>query len=211
MVVDNTFATPLLWKPLKSGADLVVHSATKYFSGHGNITAGVGGVWGNDRELREATMAYRKFVGPIISPDDAYSLRTQLETFELRVSRQNENASELAQFLSQHDKIDHARYPGLKSHPTHQEALNLFDRRGFGAMITFEVKGGRKAAENFIAYIAHHVKFATTLGDPQSILIHVPTVFTAERFPTQGMIRFSVGFEAYETLVSSMKNALEDL
>ena len=207
VVVDNTFATPLLWQPLASGAELVVHSATKYFSGHGNITAGV--VCGNDQELRKAAMAYRKCVGPIISPDDAYRLRTQLETFDLRVSRQNENAFRLAQLLAQHDKIENVRYPGLKSHPTHQEAFNLFGQNGFGAMVTFELKGGRNAAETFITNIAHHVKFATTLGDPQSILIHVPTVFTANRFPYQGMIRFSVGFEACETLESTVLEALE--
>ena len=209
VVIDNTFATPLLWKPLLSGADLVVHSATKYFSGHGNITAGV--VCGKDPELRKAAMVYRKFVGHILSPDDAYRLGTQLETFELRVSRQNENAMKLAQALEKHPQIEQVRYPGLESHATHQEALKTFDGRGFGAMITFEIKGGRAAAEAFIEKVKHHVKFMTTLGDPQSILIHVPTVFTQERFPRMGMFRFSVGFEAYEELESSVLTALDRL
>ena len=209
VVIDNTFATPLLWKPLLSGADLVVHSATKYFSGHGNITAGV--VCGNDPEFRKAAMSYRKMVGHILSPDDAYRLGTQLETFELRVSRQNDNAMQLAQVLEAHPQIEQVRYPGLASHTTHQEALNMFDGRGFGAMITFEIKGGRAAAEAFIAGVKHHVQFMTTLGDPQSILIHVPTVFTQERFPQMGMFRLSVGFEAYEELEKSIVTALDGL
>jgi cystathionine beta-lyase/cystathionine gamma-synthase len=207
IIVDNTFATPYLWRPLQDGADLVVHSATKYFSGHGNITAGV--VCGNDHDLRKDTMAYRKFVGHILSPDDAYRLGTQLDTFELRISRQCENAFKLAKTLQAHPRIEHVRYPGLESHMTHQEALKLFGKNGFGAMVTFDLKGGRNAAETFIANVARHVKFVPTLGDPQSILIHVPTVFTPERFPYPGMFRFSVGFEPYEELEASVLKALD--
>ncbi len=209
VVIDNTFATPLLWKPLLCGADLVVHSVTKYFSGHGNITAGV--VCGNDRELRKAAMAYRKFVGHVLSPDDAYRLGTQLASFELRVTRQNENAMKLAQVLEKHPQIEQVRYPGLESHATHQEALKLFDGRGFGAMITFELKGGRTSAEIFIARVKSHVKFIATLGDAESILIHVPTVFTQERFPQMGMFRLSVGFEPYKELECSVLTALDGM
>lgn len=207
VVVDNTFATPYLWRPLQSGADLVVHSATKYFSGHGNITAGV--VCGNDTELRKEVLNYRKFVGPILSPDDAYRLGTQLKTFELRFSRQNENAFKLAKSLETHEKVENVRYPGLTSHTTHQEAVKIFGDNGFGAMVTFELKGGREACDIFVAEIAPHVKYVTTLGDPESILIHVPTVFTEERFPYPGMIRFSVGYEPYQILETSVLKALE--
>ena len=206
VVIDNTFATPHLWRPLVDGADIVLHSATKYLSGHGNITAGV--VCGNDDALRQAAMVYRKLVGLILSPDDAYRLGTQLKTFDLRVAKQNENAFKLAQLLASHDKVQQVRFPGLPTHPTHQEARALFGDNGFGAMITFDLKGGRAACDKFIAAIAGHVKFQTTLGDAQSILIHVPTVFTPERFPFPGMIRFSVGFEAYNTLEAAVLKAL---
>lgn len=209
VVIDNTFATPILWQPLTQGADLVVHSATKYFSGHGNITAGV--VCGNSDELHKAALLYRKFVGHILSPDDAYRLGTQLNTFELRVTRQCENALKLAKLLEAHEQVQHVRYPGLASHPTHQEAVNTFGKRGFGAMVTFELKGGRQAVETFITNAAPHVKYVTTLGDPQSIMIHVPTVFSAERFPFPGMIRFSVGFEAYHLLEEAVTGALAAL
>jgi cystathionine beta-lyase/cystathionine gamma-synthase len=150
-------------------------------------------------------------VGHILSPDDAYRLGTQLATFDLRVSRQNENAMKLAQTLEKHPQIEQVRYPGLESHATHREALKVFDGRGFGAMITFEIKGGRAAAEEFIAKVKQHVKFMTTLGDPQSILIHVPTVFTQERFPQMGMFRLSVGFEPYEELERSVLTALDEI
>ncbi|MBD3304913.1 hypothetical protein GF339_00990, partial [candidate division KSB3 bacterium] len=207
VIVDNTFATPYLWRPLQQGADLVVHSVTKYLAGHGNITAGA--VCGNDADLRKAARAYRKTVGHIVSPDDAYRLGTQLSTFNLRVATQCQNAWKLAQCLASHSKVENVRYPGLDSHPTHQEAVTLFGENGFGAMITFELRGGRHAVETFLRHVQHHVKFVTTLGDPVSILIHVPTVFTSERFPYPGMIRFSVGFEPYETLEQAVLTALE--
>jgi cystathionine beta-lyase/cystathionine gamma-synthase len=207
VIVDNTFATPYLWRPLQDGADLVIHSATKYLSGHGNITAGV--VCGNDAEFRKEAMLYRKLVGLILGPDDAYRLGTQIKTFELRVSRQCENAYKLAYLLTNHPKIKNVRYPGLPSHVTHQEAVNIFGDKGFGAMVTFELKGGREACDIFIEKIAPQVKYVPTLGDPDSILIHVPTVFTEERFPYPGMIRFSVGFEDYQTLETSILKALE--
>lgn len=209
VIIDNTFATPALWKPLERGADLVIHSVTKYLSGHGNITAGV--VCGNNDELHKAALTYRKFVGHILSPDDAYRLGTQLKTFELRVTRQCENALKLANLLEGHEQVKNVRYPGLAAHATHQEALNIFGKRGFGAMVTFELKGGQQAVETFIAHAAPHVKYVTSLGDPQSIMIHVPTIFSAERFPFPGMIRFSVGFEAYHLLEESVTRALGSL
>lgn len=209
VVVDNTFATPILWKPLEQGADLVLHSATKYLAGHGNITAGV--VCGHSDELHKAALTYRKFVGHILSPDDAYRLGTQLQTFELRVTRQCQNALKLANLLQAHKQVKNVRYPGLVTHATHQEALNIFGKRGFGAMVTFKLKGGQPAVETFIANAAPHVKYVTSLGDPQSTLIHVPTIFSAERFPFPGMIRFSVGFEAYSLLEKSVTTALEAL
>jgi cystathionine beta-lyase/cystathionine gamma-synthase len=206
VIVDNTFATPALWHPLQSGADLVIHSATKYLSGHGNITAGV--VCGNSVELHKEALTYRKLVGHILSPDDAYRLGTQVKTFALRFAKQCDNAFQLAKTLEGHKNVGNVRYPGLASHPTHAEAVKLFGANGFGAMVTFELKGGRAACEVFIAAVAAHIKYIPTLGDPDSILIHVPTVFTEERFPFPGMIRLSVGFESYQTLETIVLKAL---
>jgi cystathionine beta-lyase/cystathionine gamma-synthase len=135
VIVDNTFATPELYKPLEDGADLVIHSATKYFSGHGNITAGA--VCGNDT-LMKAAIEYRKFVGHMISPDDAYRLNTQIQTFRLRFREQCNNAVRIIRILKDHPAIRKTWYPGLPDHPTHKEALRLFGDRGFGAMITVD-------------------------------------------------------------------------
>ncbi len=143
VIIDNTFATPLLYKPLDEGADIVIHSATKYFSGHGNLTAGV--ICGNDNKIMQSAIEYRKFVGHSLSPDDAYRLQTQIQSFELRFSRQCSNALKLAEYLNKHDLLlNSVWFPGLKNHPTHLIAEKLFGNKGFGAMITFDFDGKDK-------------------------------------------------------------------
>ena len=209
VIVDNTFATPCLWRPLESGADIVIHSATKYLAGHGNITAGV--VCGNDNELHKKALLYRKYVGNILSPDDAYRLCTQVKTFYLRFSEQCKNAFRLAEGLEKHKAVKGVRYPGLESHKTHEEAKTLFNGNGFGAMITFELKGGRGACDEFIKRVSHLIPYSATLGDPETILIHVPTVFTGERFPFPGMIRLSVGYVAFEEVEKCIFDALDEI
>ncbi len=123
VIVDNTFATPYLWRPLENGADIVIHSATKYFSGHGNITAGV--LCGNDDETMKAAINYRKFIGHMISADDAYRLHDQIQTFELRFVQQCKNAAAIADILKNSGKVRKVWYPGLNEHPTHGEAVKL--------------------------------------------------------------------------------------
>jgi len=209
VIVDNTFATPLLWRPLEDGADIVIHSATKYLAGHGDITAGV--VCGNDGVLRDGAFLYRKLVGNIVSPDDAYRLGNQLKTLPLRFSRQCEKALLLAKKLAKHRAVHGVRYPGLKHHPTHREAVNLFADKGSGALITFELNGGKRACDRFIKKVSGAVAYSPTLGDPETILIHVPTVFTQERFPFPGMLRLSVGFTDFEEVQRSIFTALDEL
>lgn len=123
VIVDNTFATPMLWKPLDDGADLVIHSATKYLSGHGNLTAGV--ICGNDRGLMQNAVEYRKFVGHMLSPDDAYRLQTQMASFALRFRQQCDNASAVASLLEASGKVSRVLYPGLETHDTHAAAKSL--------------------------------------------------------------------------------------
>jgi len=209
VIVDNTFGTPYLWHPLEDGADLVVHSATKYLGGHGNLTAGV--VCGNDSEFKTKALKYRKFVGSILSPDDAYRLETQLTTFELRFHRQCENAALLARFLDSHEKVKSVRYPGLRSHPTFEQAVELFGEKGFGAMITFELQGGRPSCDIFVDSISETVAYVPTLGDVNSTLVHVSTVFGTDRYPFEGMIRFSVGCEPYKQLGAQISAALDNI
>ena len=211
IIVDNTFATPLLYKPLENGADLVIHSATKYFSGHGNLTAGV--ICGNDKELMKSAIEYRKFVGHMLSPDDAYRLQTQMLTFELRFRHQCNNAYRLAEQLSKVEFISKVWYPGLKDHVTYKTAEKLFNGKGFGAMITFDFDGKDKEEkksrrDKFIHLVSEKIKLIPTLGDPFTILMPVEAVWGA-KYPEPGMIRLSVGFEDYDELESTISIALE--
>lgn len=210
VIIDNTFATPLLYKPLNEGADLVIHSATKYFSGHGNLTAGV--ICGNDQKLMQSAVEYRKFIGHMLSPDDAYRLQTQIQSFTLRFSRQCENALRLARFLSNMPEIEKLYFPGLKNHPTNSIAEKLFDKKGFGAMITFDFGGTdrdekRTRRDKFIRAISENVKLIPTLGDPRTILMPVEAVWGA-KYPEPGMVRLSIGFEEYNELESAVSEAL---
>jgi cystathionine beta-lyase/cystathionine gamma-synthase len=213
IIVDNTFATPVLFKPLNEGADLVIHSATKYFSGHGNLTAGV--ICGNDTELMKSAIEYRKFVGHMISPDDAYRLQTQVQTFELRFNRQCDNASKLAEYLRKSSVIRYVWFPGIVSHPSHITAAKLFAGKGFGAMITFDFEGAdkdekRKRCDKFIELVSEKIKLIPTLGDPHTILMPVEAVWGA-KYPEPGMIRLSVGFEDYNELEKTISEALRKI
>ncbi len=210
VIVDNTFATPYLWHPLEYGADIVLHSATKYLSGHNNITAGV--LCGNDAQMEKDAIEYRKYVGHMLSADDAYRLDTQLRTFELRFERHCENAARLAKVLAVHEKIEKVLYPGLESHPTHAEAQKLFKGKGFGGVVTFDIKGdnpGKKgeAARRFIAAVSDRIPLLPTLGDARSSVLHVESVW-GDKYPLPGMIRLSVGIENYQHLEAAVLNGL---
>jgi cystathionine beta-lyase/cystathionine gamma-synthase len=213
VIVDNTFATPSLFKPLNSGADLVIHSATKYFSGHGNLTAGV--ICGNDPVLMKAAIEYRKFVGHMLSPDDAYRLTTQVKTFELRFARQCENATRLATLLNESPVVKKVYFPGLKNHATHREAVKLLGKKSFGAMITFDFAGNdadekRKKRDIFIRRVSEKIKLIPTLGDPHTILMPVEAVW-GSKYPEPGMIRLSVGFEDYDELHATISSAFKNI
>ena len=213
VITDNTFATPWLYKPLENGVDIVIHSATKYFSGHGNLTAGV--ICGNDKEIMKSAIEYRKFVGHMLSPDDAYRLQTQLMSFDLRFGRQCDNASRLAEYLSKVQVISKIWFPGLKSHTTHLIAEKLFNGKGFGGMITFDFDGKnngekRHRRDKFIQLVSEKIKLIPTLGDPHTILMPVEAVWGV-KYPEPGMIRLSVGFEDYSELEATIGRALDSV
>ncbi len=211
VIADNTFATPYLWRPLESGADIVIHSATKYFSGHGNITAGV--LCGNDDEIMKAAINYRKFTGHMISADDAYRLHDHIQTFELRFVQQCKNASAIASMLKNSNKVTKVWYPGLNDHPTHREAVKLFGKKGWGGMVTFDFAGKNKAdkkkrRDSFIKAVSDKIKLIPSLGDPKTILLPVESVWGA-KYPEPGMLRLSAGFENTEVLLNTIKGALD--
>lgn len=213
IIVDNTFASPWLYKPLDDGADIVVHSGTKYLSGHGNITAGV--LSGNDMDLFREIIEYRKLVGHMISSDDAYRLQTQMETFELRFGKQCANAGKLASFLKSSEMISEVLYPGLPGHVTHDIASDLFRNKGYGAMLTFNIKGNsyddtKNRRDKFISAVSDNIKLIPSLGDSRTILMPVEAVWGA-KYPEPGMIRLSVGIEDYLVLEETINKGLKSI
>jgi len=213
VIIDNTFSTPYLWKPLQAGADMVIHSATKYLSGHGNLTAGT--VCGNSPELLRDAIEYRKLAGHMLSPDDAYRLDTQIRTFDLRFSRQCDNALALARLFEQHPKVEATLYPGLESHSSHKTAESLFGQKGYGAMVTVDMRGKdakeQAARRNtFIARLSGQIDLVPTLGDSDTILLPVEPVW-GDKYPLPGMIRFSAGIEDTDQLTGTVKRALDSI
>lgn len=203
LVVDNTFATPFLQRPLDLGADIVLHSVTKYIAGHAD-TVGGAVVTSNDAHY-ERMKFHQNAAGAIMGPFDAFLTMRGVKTLALRVERQCDSAMNLAQYLEQHPKVQRVIYPGLDSHP--QKKIAERQMRQFGAMITFEIKGGEKAALKFLENIPLFA-LAESLGGVESLIEH-PAQMTHASVPrerreaigiTDGLIRISVGIEAYEDL-----------
>jgi cystathionine beta-lyase/cystathionine gamma-synthase len=213
VIVDNTFATPEIFRPLEFGADIVIHSATKYLSGHGNITAGV--ICGNDDSLMREMIEYRKFTGHMLSPDDAYRLTTQIKTFSLRFRQQCLNASRLAELFSNSSKISKVLYPGFKDHKSHELAVKQFGNELFGAMVTVDFAGadpvekGRRR-DRFISSVSDTVKLIPTLGDHSTILLPVEPVW-GSKYREPGMVRISAGFEDFGMLGPTVTKALAEI
>ena len=210
VVVDNTFATPINQRPAELGADLVLHSATKYICGHNDVVAGV--VCGS-QELIEKIYHYRELTGSTLAPFSAYLLLRSLKTLALRVRKQNENAMEIARFLEAHPKINRVFYPGLASHPGHEVAGRQM--QGFGGLLSFDIKGGMEAIEAFLpqlryAYLAANLGQVATFAGPPSTTSHVEC--TAEERAAagipEGLVRYSIGIEDVDDLKADLDQAL---
>ncbi|MBC8343937.1 MAG: aminotransferase class I/II-fold pyridoxal phosphate-dependent enzyme [Bacteroidetes bacterium] len=212
VIVDNTFLTPVLWKPLADDADLVIHSVTKYLAGHGNLTAGV--VMGNNTDFLSQMIEYRKWIGHMLSPSDASRLISFLKTFEIRFAKHCDNALELALLLEKNPRIEKVHYPGLSSHSTYNNAIKLTKGKGFGGIITFDLAGKTNEKKgncsHFIEHIKEHIPIVPTLGDVDSILLPVEAVW-GEKYPYPGMIRLSVGAEPIEELKEYVLKALDQI
>jgi len=210
-VVDSTFATPVNLQPLQAGADLVLHSATKYLGGHNDLLAGV--VAGR-RELIDQLAEQSANLGGVCHPHTAYLLERGLKTLALRVAKQNETGRQVAEFLAGHPKVTRVFYPGLKDHPDHSVAARLL--RGFGGVVTFEIKGDSKAAGAFIDKL-RIPKLAPSLGGVESLVEQVALMGYWEKTPeekaaygiTDTLIRLSVGIEEPQDLIADLKQALE--
>ncbi len=210
VVVDNTFATPVNQLPLSLGADLVVHSATKFLGGHADALGGV--VVGN-AELVKKVYQYREINGATLDPMAAYLLLRGMKTLELRVRRQAENAMAVATFLESHDRITKVNYPGLASHDQHEIAASQMT--GFGGMLSFAIDGGLDAVKAFLPHLqmAHRAAnlgaVETTVGPPATTS-HVectPEERAAFGIP-EGLVRYSAGIEDIADLLADLEQAL---
>ncbi|OPZ95031.1 MAG: Methionine gamma-lyase [Planctomycetes bacterium ADurb.Bin412] len=243
LIVDNTVTTPWLCRPLEYGADIVVHSATKFIGGHGTSIGGIivdGGKFdwanGNFPQFTEPDPTYHGVVyteafgpaafigkarvhllrdlGPCLSPFNAFLLLQGLETLPLRMERHSRNALAVAKFLEQHQQVAWVNYPGLPSHPSHKLAKKYY-RGGFGALLTFGIKGGQGPARRFIDSLEIFSLLAN-IGDAKSLVIH-PASTTHQQLTegeqletgvTEDLIRLSVGIETIDDLLEDLDQGL---
>ncbi|MEZ5600117.1 MAG: PLP-dependent aspartate aminotransferase family protein [Candidatus Competibacteraceae bacterium] len=211
-VADNTFATPWAQRPLESGFDIVVHSATKYLNGHSDVIGGVAVCQG--KELAERLGYLQNAIGAVASPFDSFMVLRGLKTLALRMERHSANALHIAAWLERHPKIERVIYPGLPSHPQHELARRQM--RGFGGMIGAVVRGGLAEVTRFLTRCQVFV-LAESLGGVESLIEH-PAIMTHASVPPEvrrdlgiddGLVRLSVGIEEVGDLVADLARALE--
>ncbi|MGH1336443.1 MAG: cystathionine gamma-synthase [Aureispira sp.] len=211
--VDNTFASPYLQNPLDLGADMVMHSATKYLGGHSDLVHGC--IICKDEKDAEALYYIQNAAGAVPGPQDCFLLLRGIKTLHLRVQRACENAKVVAQFLATHPSVKNVYYPGFKSHKGHEIAKKQM--RDFGAMLSFDLKDDRFEAAATILEKTHYFTLAESLGGVESLIGH-PATMTHASIPraqrlkvglTDSLIRLSVGIEDVEDLLQDLKNALD--
>ena len=215
VIVDNTFATPYMQKPLKLGADIVVHSVTKYINGHGDVIAGL--VITN-KELADQIrfVGLKDMTGAVLGPQDAYYIIRGMKTFEIRMERHCKNAKKVVEFLNKHPKIERVYYPGLETHPGHEIAKKQM--KDFGAMISFELKGGFEAGKTLLNNLKL-CSLAVSLGDTETLIQHPASMthspYTKEEREaagiTDGLVRLSVGLENVEDIIEDLEQGLEKI
>jgi cystathionine gamma-synthase len=213
VVVDSTFATPVNQNPLKLGADLVVHSATKFLCGHSDA---MGGLLCGNRELVKKVFQFREINGASIHPEAAYMIARGMKTLELRIERQNASALKIAHFLESHPKVSSVFYPGLESHPGHSIAKRQMS--GFGGILSFSLEGGYEQVKSFLpklklVHLAASLGSVSTIAGPPRTTSHVE--LTEEQRKLLGipesLIRYSVGIENVEDLIADLDQALAAL
>ena len=213
LLVDNTFASPYLCTPLADGADYVIHSATKYLAGHGDVMAGV---VATSPENKQKLYEINKLLGATLGPFEAWLGLRGLKTLPLRLRQQCQNAQQVAEWLEHHPGIARVNYPGLPVHPQHGLAGKQFDGRGFGGMLSFEIKQAGKAEVFRFMEALQLCLPATTLGDVYSLVLHPATsshrgLTPAERARVgipDGLVRLSAGIEDPADIISDLEQAL---
>ena len=207
-VADNTFASPYLQQPIKLGADLVLHSTTKYLGGHSDVVGGA--LAGNAAELRDRIAFVQNAAGGVPGPFDAWLVLRGAKTLGVRMDRHSANAQAIAEWLAEHPKVTRVNYPGLASHPQH--ALARRQMRAFGGMLSFELRGGEASAKRF-AGRTKIFALAESLGGVES-LVEIPLAMThgsvrgTKLAPPAGLVRLSVGIETVDDLIDDLAQAI---
>lgn len=214
-IVDNTFATPYHVRPLEHGADLVVHSATKYLNGHGTLIGGA--IVGRSTLFEENSLAtYRKNLGGVMSPFEAWLLLNGLKTFNLRMERHSENTMKVAEYLEQHNAVNKVFYPGLNAHPDHELASDMFED-GYGGVLSFELKGGFDAGVRLMENV-ELCTLAVSLGTADTLIQHPASMthsvmdedLRLQAGITDGLVRLAVGIENIGDIIADLKQAMPE-
>lgn len=214
MVVDNTFSSPYLQRPIEFGADVVIHSLTKFINGHADIVGGI--VVAKDEQMYKKLRSTMINLGCNMDPHQAFLVIRGLKTLGLRIDRAQENAMKIAEYLEGHPKIEWIKYPGLKSHPQHELAKKQMN--GFGSMISFGLKGGFEAGKRLMNNVKMAM-LAVSLGGVESLIEHPASmthskVSQADKIKagiTDGLVRYSVGIEDVDDLISDLRQALDKI
>ena len=215
VIVDNTFMSPILTRPLDFGVDIVVHSATKFINGHTDVVAGLI-CTKKDLITKIKLEGIKDITGSVLSPHDAWLIARGLMTLELRVYKSSENGMKVAEFLSQHPNVEKVYYPGLPTHPNHEIAKK--QQKAFGGLMAFEVKGGLEAGKKLLDNL-HLITLAVSLGGCESLIQHpasmthacIPREERLEAGLTDGLIRISVGIEDVNDIIHDLKVGLDNL
>lgn len=215
LMIDNTFSTPYITKPLTLGADIVVHSATKYLNGHGDVIAGF--VVGKEDYIKEVRLlGIKDLTGASLSPFNAFLIARGLKTLEIRMEKHCDNAQKVAEFLESHPAIDKVLFPGLPSFPQYELAQSQMKLPG--AMIAFEVKGGIEAGKKLLNSLKL-LKISVSLGDAETLIQHPASMTHSPYTPeerkagniSEGLVRISVGLENVEDIINDLRTALDGL
>jgi methionine-gamma-lyase len=213
-IVDNTFPTPYLFRPLEHGADLVVHSTTKYINGHGDHVGGI--IVGGAEYIEKLRSSIYQELGPVPSPFACWLGLRGAKTLHLRMRQHCESAMTLAKWLMAHPKVVDVSYPGLENHPQHELAKSIFTGKGFGGLVSFTIDGGIPEAQKVINEL-HMAQYCVSLGDLDTLVQHPATMTHGKIEPDErarmgipdGMIRISVGIENVEDIIADFEQALE--
>lgn len=215
VIVDNTFATPYLQNPMKLGADIVIHSATKYINGHGDVIAGV--VAGNKEDVKNIReIGLNAIAGCVLSASDAYLIIRGIKTLAIRMEKHCENAMKVAKFLENQPRVEKVHYPGLESHESYTIATKQM--KLYGGLVSFELKGGKKEAIKFLDNLKL-CSIAVSLGDAETLVEHPASMSHSQYSPSElkragipeGLVRMSVGLEEIEDIIADLEEGFKVL